>query len=394
MLKTNVSMFYLFIISFLVSGVLVSCQPAKKSESNGIDCLPPLFEFSFPYKEPANEEERSPATSVANIIPQTDKKNQPITIYEGNLVVRNDDEIWLLEPLMRYIPSTKEIKEYIVWDNEGDMVYPGSLFLASDNTLYVEVNNSHRNGIAFARYDDKNDSFEIVSPATKMLLGRHVVPEGHTVFEDRDGNFWFVYENTLLFFNPKTQQTEKMLGEEQGYFPMNVLTKASNDVFFVLVETIEERGKDEITYSDTKIIQYNTRTGNTQYIGTPSVSARYLGKLFVDEKNRLWVSDYGYYKLDNSGSWKWYQVIQSPIFITDQMVGFQYQYQWTIAYPSLNTYNKYLWFTFSGGLARLDINKNEWCLVARMPVFDVAKDSHENLWFVSDKQLYKYEFQP
>ena len=390
-MKTYTSIFYFFIANVLIFGFLVACQSTEKTTINEDNCLPPLFEFSFPYKEPANGNEISPAASVAGIVAQTDKKNQPIDLFEGNLVVRSDDEIWLLEPLTRYTPSTRETKEYNVWDNEGNIVYPRSLFLSSDNTLYAEVNNSTNNGIAFALYDEKNDNFEIVSPATKMLLGGHVVPGGYDIFEDKGGNFWFVYKDTLFFMDHNMQKVEKMLGEEQGYFLFNALTRASEHSFFVITKTTREGEDGKV---EPQIILYNTETGNIQFVGIPPLDGSFFN-LHFDDKKRLWVSDFGYFKHDNASEiWEWYEVVKSPIFITDQMEGMPYQYFWVRADPSLTTHNRFLWFTFSGGLARLDITENKWCLVARMPVFDVAKDSQNNIWFVSDKQLYKYEFRP
>jgi len=377
-----------------------SCMGMQPTRLTQEDCLPPLFDFAFPYKEEGVTEIKQDSPSNASITPQVDDKGMPITVNEGDLVVRSDDEVWLIEPLMRYTPSTKEIKEYVILDNAGYPIYPGSLFLDSEETLYIMAVNKTFDGIIFARYNDQTDLFEIIKPASNPLLGSHINP-GHNIVEDQDGIFWFVSIDSisgqlnslysyLIRFNPINGLTERVLGKEQGYIPSDALVMYSDNSIWLAAQKIEAVKNGEIYRLDHQIIRFDIKTGAIKEFGSPSIE-RSIVELFIDHQDHLWFDDYGYLELTGDSAGTWYQVIRSPIFITDRSGN--YQYVWKRPDPEVETHERFLWFTFSG-LARLDLDTNEWCLITRMPVYNIAKDSQDNLWFVSDKQLFKFEFQP
>ncbi len=383
---------HLFAICLLLIGLLTACQSGKSTETTSNDCFPPLFEFSFPYREPGIIDATHSLPSIPGIIPQVDENDVPVTIHEGDLVVRGDDEIWLVEPFMRYTPSTRETKEYVILDGDGDQVYPEALFLGSDGTLYVVADNSTYTGIVFTRYDEQHDRFEIITPENEIFM--HDPTSGgrvHDIVEDQGGNLWFVYKNVLTRFNPITHQAEQMLGEEQGYIPSNTLVMSPGDTLWMAAEILKEMGDDDIISLGLQVIRYDILTGDIQHFGTPPGLERSNWQLFFDHYGRLWFNDYGYLEFPKDGSGTWYQVMRSPIFISDRSGN--YRYVWRTPDPKVETHERYLWFTFSG-LARLDLETNEWCLVSRTRIYNVAKDSQENLWFISDNQLYKYEFQP
>jgi hypothetical protein len=80
----------------LLAGLVAACQSGKSTDVAFDDCLPPLFEFSFSYREQGITEDTHSLSSIAGIIPQVDENDMHVTVHEGNLVVRDDDEIWLM----------------------------------------------------------------------------------------------------------------------------------------------------------------------------------------------------------------------------------------------------------------------------------------------------------
>ena len=379
---------------FLVVTIASACQSLETTlETPEIatgDCLPTLFEFSFPYRDEGITEVTHSMPSIAGIMLQVDENDKPIMAYEGNLVVRGDDEIWLSRPFTRYNPRTKEIKEYTdtILDSYGEPVHPVALFLGSDNLLIVTATNSTHESILFARYDDQNDQFEIISPENDIFM-RLSGGGVRNIVEDQDGKLWFVNQKNLIRFDPKTSQAEKVLGEEQGYIPWDAFVVSLNNTLFLAAEKLYVTGDGEVERLDLEVIKYDIQTGDIQQYGAPPLTDA-NAELFIDHKERLWFNDFGYLEFIDNGSWTWYQIIRSPIFISDRSGN--YRYTWARPAPKVETHGRYLWFTFSG-LARLDLETYDWCLVSETAVNNIAKDSQDNLWFISDRQLYKYEFE-
>jgi hypothetical protein len=388
--KNNFSI-YLFATGILLAGLLIAYQFKETTEDTLVgDCLPPLFDFSFPYKDQGFIETTYSMPSISGIALQKDENDRPIKAHEGQLVVKGDDEIWLMEPLRRYTPSTKKVKEYTVVDGDGNLLYPVTLFMDLHNTLYATAHNESFDSLVFVQYNDRTDRFEVIGTENSVLIGRGA-GVGRNIVEDQSERFWLVYQDNLIRFDPKTNQAEKILGEEQGYIPWDALVISSDNALFLVAEELSDVGGGEIERLDPQVIRYDIQTGDIQQYDAPPLTDANI-ELFIDHQERLWLNDFGYLELNHDGSWTWYQIIQSPIFIISGQSG-NYRYTWKRPILEVETHNRYLWFTFSG-LARLDLKTNEWCLVTRTSVYTVAKDSQENLWFISDNQLYKYEFQP
>jgi len=374
----------------LLPSLLTACQAVNSAGTSPDDCLPPLFKFSFPYREEGITDTAHSLPSIPGITQQVDEEGVPVTVFEGKLVVRGADEIWLVEPLMRYTPSTRVAREYVILGADGLQAYPKLPFLGSDGTLYVQAVNSTFTGILVARYDDQHDKFEVITAESDVFTdngaGARTV---HEIVEDRSGNFWFIYNDILTRFNPMTLEAEHVLGREQGYVPISTLVISPGNSLWTAAEVLGKNGGDDAMDLGIQVIRYDISTGDIQQFGAPPGLQESGWELFLDHRGRLWFNDFGYLELNKDGSGTWYQVIRSPIFISDRSGN--YRYVWRIPEPKLETRERHLWFTFSG-LARLDLETNQWCLVSRTPVSSVAKDGEENLWFLSDNQLYKYDF--
>jgi len=315
-----------------------------------------------------------------------------------SIVIRSNDEIWISSTggngVRRYKPTTHELFTYTVKVNDSEFA-PSKIFLTKDGTLWG-LGNSGVNGKLDAyfsgafrgflsRYDAKADRFEPIMDTDNILTGLSVAD----VEEDTKGNLWLAFENGLVRYNPHTNNVNQMLNKEQGYLFHNFAIAPNGTIWL---------GARQAPSELERLMHYDPNTGEIKSFGKygipPEVNNRLeFLTLYFDRAGRLWVNDYGWLENPSEyaeyGQATWYEIIQSPVFITDRYGG-DVKYGWFRTDSIYEDTQGTFWFSSIAGLASFVPSSGEWCLVSTASGL-IAEDNKHNLWFAGDGQIYKYQ---
>ncbi|MDH5508504.1 MAG: hypothetical protein OEZ02_14880 [Anaerolineae bacterium] len=377
-----------------------ACSTANNQPQTDTGCYPPAYELAYPYKKGKDiwPRDPSPLPLSESWMPQLSKKEQNDSIYHRvySIVARNDDEIWTVdqENLIRYTPTTREIKRYTIKTLEGGEILPYALYVTADNTLWALGDRRVAGEIApvlyLSRLNDELDQFEIIVDEGGVFFNEQGYSTYNQILEDKKGMLWMIFSEKLFRYDPKTNQAEIVVGVEQGIYLKNSLALSpSGEMWFTGLRVDEV--KDKRMTAGLRIFRYNPLTEEVQdFFGPPNYKKIVMSNLFFDHRGRLWVDDYGWVEIPKKGYGQWYEIIRSPIFIAYSRDG-DYGYGWARPSPKLETPDHQIWFPFGNGLAKLDLNTNQWCLLSTLQIFDIAQDSSNNLWVAAEGQLYKYD---
>jgi len=315
-----------------------------------------------------------------------------------SLVARSSNDIWMTvynTAIVNYRPSTGQLITYTVRVGENEFV-PRRLFLAQDSVLWgigMAYDIPHKEWFAgfLSRYDATEDRFRVVMDDEKILVNNDRW-DFVTVAEDSQENLWFAVNNTLIRYDPTSEQAEQINTQDWGLV-FTYFTIAADDTLWL--SAASQIAPDPKTY---RVYHYDPRTGTLQDYGTPpgAHADKYAHNfnLAFDRAGRLWASDFGWLEFIAPDKWLWYQVIRSPVFIHDRIPGSEKLYYWTHPQPPYESSDGYFWFQSGAGVVRLDLAQGEWCLMttAQGSFFE---DEKHNLWLAGDEgQIYKYRLSP
>lgn len=381
-------------IIFLMMAVstTVACNPLAIDSSIEAECTPPLFDLAYPY-EATRSYEPTPIPLPKQWEPQL-SEDQLFSKFAaiGSIVVRNDDEIWLTAPLMRYTPSTKKLTEYSIRNEAGDEFSPYGFFVSKDNTLWA-LGNKYVSGellyeLYLSRYDEQTDAFEIIMDQDGIFMSIRQPGMYDQMIEDEAGVLWIIFAETLISFDPDTHQAKRVLGIEQGYRLSWTSLELASDGGLWLVGWLPSGPKDNSGRSIRTVLRYDPETNKTRDYGNPNNNGT-IGEMFIDHQGRLWAHDFGWLNTSEPESALWNLIIRSSVFINDNP-SHRFQYSRNLGFPKLETLDQYIWFTFFNGLVRLDLETSQWCLLSTLPILSIAEDSQNNLWTASQGQIYRY----
>ncbi|MBI5822919.1 MAG: hypothetical protein HZB18_02755 [Chloroflexi bacterium] len=381
----------IIILSLLVGG----CIPSTPTTSNinNEECIPPLYNIAFPIVT------HVPGSDIPRqLAPQGNWQIQdelPFPQNElGHFVFRpKQNEFWFTVPgsnkISRYFINNKQWKTYqaVGWT----LSVPDSLFVANDGTVWgagirFTTNNSSGENYPFlSRFNDATDRFEYVEDTSGFLQ----IPQVRLVSniaEDPYGLLWFFVEGedqTLVSFDSKT-------GRSQQHYYRN---RGGNGKLAI-------RTDGSVWFGDVfknHIIQYIPLSQETRiYKGYPEPAEfgglefdlSEVNYLFFDHSGRLWLANNGWLDLSNADLPVWYQIIESPVFITEVGLPLS-RYAISYQYSTFQSSNDWYWFTGGSGIVRLDLEKGTWCLMTT-GASEVFEDSDQNLWIAVFGHLYKY----
>ncbi|MBW8012449.1 MAG: hypothetical protein FVQ83_14635 [Chloroflexi bacterium] len=155
-------------------------------------------------------------------------------------------------------------------------------------------------------------------------------------------------------------------------------------------EIIEENPSTVYPYTHS-IFMYDPQTGDNYESGTGKFEFGAV-TLFFDHSNKLWLNAAGWIDLQIDTGYRFFRILPSPIFITTSYV-LGGSYYWPNAFPRLESMDRFLWFDSPAGVAVLDLESYEWCLMTRFSS-PIAEDSDHNIWIVGEGQIYKYRQEP
>ena len=368
-------------------------QPVQHSE-----CIPPPVQVAYPYGAFRSHEDSNPAP----ILPPSSWKSQLAEeqlaqikyFYSARSIVAQGNDIWFTanDTLARYRPATNELTTYTVQVQGYDFL-PAQLFVSQDGTIWGSNHYDLSQDVVphvpgdLSRYDVELDRFE-PAPDKDSLLTREA--GGTAITEDTQGRLWLIRNWALFSYDPQTRQAERVLDEQQGYRPHNLVGGPDEGVW--LAVHLTEYPEDRRPF----IIRYDPQTGEINHRGPPPDVHEHdtISSMYFDRSGRLWVENYGWLEFPPTGEPVWYRLLPSPVFITDRMQGAgASQYSWTSSDQVYESSNGLFWFSSGAGLVRFNLQRGEWCLLTTLPN-NIVEDADHNLWLAGERQLYKYHLKP
>lgn len=396
--KINISKtsFGLIVIALYLGG----CQSfgGREFDSNDIECLDPPFSLAFVTGEIQGTDDRPPLRLADGWEPQLPVETQDLESL-WDITVANDGSVWLINEnnqIFRYLPQTGEIREYqINLPDEDWSIDHRQLFLIAGQ-LWILSNEFSNDEIRLFSYNFDNDQLVNVTDAEGVFRLETAISN---IVVDQSGDIWVAnYNQQLIRFDPDTLIADIMLEKEDGYSlkPISTrLTVSPDGTLWMLADRYYPDGSMQYIFA----IEYDPETGEvTEHeihaypdSGVGPGKGQPVMTLFFDHTNRLWISNQRFLQVDENGDLTWYEVVRSPVFYTDRMAPLSNSYQF--GKPVLESQNRYLWFQSNAGVIRLDLESDEWCLMANLSS-PIAEDQENNIWIAGEGQIYKLEQLP
>jgi len=378
--KRQPVLFVLFVLTALLGG----CNP-DPTTNNSDQCIPPLFTSSYPYGDIDGE-------AAANI--SFDKPIIPPIGWERvseipDEFISNEDEQWYSSVFFtRTQPGYTEVWSYVS-DSDSTSTYiyrtdtkqwqlvpttvRGDWFVDHENNVWIiPFWFADKTQASLYRLDSDNTVVPVVD-------SEHLLSNGQidAIQIGPDGVFWVQFydesDNLSLYsFSPDTLKAELHL----------------TDLFFSNDELVIDKDYNLYLMKDLDtLMRYNPTTGETKTRKLPPDYVAYgrATSLYIDDNNRLWVSDRVWLDLSDTDLASINIVYRSPIFI-DLIPGMA-NYVWYRPKPLIDTSDGRLWYTSSRGLAWFKPETGDWCLFTTDPGL-IVKDSQQDLWIMVEDTLY------
>lgn len=304
----------------------------------------------------------------------------------------SENKIWVVlssqQVLLSYDTKNSKWKSYTtIGDYNG---YPAHLFVSRDNTLWgydVLPTDSETHYISpeLIRYDGITDQFEIIRDKDGLFEQLLTIS---SVAEGPNGILWILalkksgekWESGLYSFDPVSLHARRHLVSSLPSAYANLVLAPDGSVWF------EDLVNKHLT-------QYIPETGEIRpYLGYPSYdNIKKVGgfsSLFFDNAGRLWMGNYGWLDFTNPDQPIWYQIIDSPAFLTNNTPPYYTGYTFAPASEIYQSSDGFYWFTSQAGIVQLGLEQQSWCLITT-GVSRVVEDNQKNLWIAVYGKLYK-----
>ncbi|MBW8012448.1 MAG: hypothetical protein FVQ83_14630 [Chloroflexi bacterium] len=185
-MKNNLIKIYCIVTVFLGMILLVmGCSPSGNAELNTEVCNLPPVEFAYPpFATPESFPTPIPIRNAWE--PQLSSEQTqdvnltlPISGIVDQIAARTNDEIWLKinQRILRYTPSTHDIVEFTIRDEEDTLIVPNEIIIDSDNSLWVASPNGIDNRLVLSQYNPETDNFDIQFDESDILFQSEYVNE-------------------------------------------------------------------------------------------------------------------------------------------------------------------------------------------------------------------------
>lgn len=396
-------LFYLWLVaSLILGGVVIDSIVSTRIHSNNNEtdeCLPAEFSVGYPYK---NETKHTPTPFP---IPTNWQLVLEIPLPEyyspGNLTIESNGDIWVLvrdpirtnNQLLHIVNDRGQVDPYEIETTDERPVALSKLMLTKNNDLWVfgDYKVDQIRKLYIGAFQRDTQTFTSI-PGLDFIAEDNISQSN--VIEDNNGNFWFILGESLMQFDPDNLTIHKVdVNLEHSLFPNSTLNYQTialdeNDNLWMMVYS-----KSDLSASEKYgLISYDIKNSEVKFHGSPpGLSDWYTRdtpdlRILIDHIGRIWVSQYGWYSQLEG----WYKLILPPLFIAS-VPDYFYQYSEWFPRPVMETEDRFIWFSSVAGIARLDMETNQWCLVSRIGTNAFGHDIQNNIWAIFDHQLYRFK---
>lgn len=274
------------------------------------------------------------------------------------------DELWV------YSNATKKWIAFPEKINNTN-ISVGGLYTARNGSLWSHNYVSKSDQPLFSLYNEKNKRFELKDDSLGM-------PDGWVLLDQKD-IFWVIpHQDSIYSYDPATHRVTQH-STLPGLVVYGAALAPDGSIYILKGTTYLQTSDDE------ELFRFYPETEKIERIGVPLEPHLVFFDLLVDHLGRLWLNDYGWMEPDGT----WYQIIRSPIFITNNVES-GLDRRWKTPSIILESSDGRLWFKSENGMAWLDPQNGKWCWFTTYQS-DLIEDQQHNLWMIANGKLYKLE---
>lgn len=293
------------------------------------------------------------------------------------------DELWISIEGDAYFIYHTDTQEW-----ERTLTPPGSrILLGSNGSIWSLVYTGKESVSNLYQLDEKAQQYVSINDEDGVLQTGNIYSP---IIFDSAGVLWFLFQKhefigdsnfSLYSFNPSTRQAEHhSIGNG---FDSLAIDKEDN------IYLLQNRSR---------LVKYSPKTGVLHSVDMP-VYAENGTSLFIDSKERLWVSDITRFDeaVSNPEIGSPTLIPRSPIFI--RLFASYGRFIWFRPQINVESLDGRLWYD---GQAWFDPDKEEWCLFTTYETklgfsyykSQIVKDSKQNLWMIADGRLFMNKIKP
>lgn len=366
--------------STIAAPMYAEAQPVVNADEEG--CIPPLYDVAFPVVT------HTPGLVTPRKIPPQGKWQ----IWD-DLPFADEDAMWVVSrpqknELWLRFGSTTDVYRYSI-EKKQWKIYPVDfalyLFATNNGEIWSDKSLEKDSDSLLIRFNDATERFEAVPDASGLLRYPQIKEINSNIAEDQSDLLWFIASDTLYSFDLSARKSQAHYSHASADGPVAVGTDGS--IWFV------EFSEDRLVRYDPSLQQVRYYEAHqTWFEGNMLPFDIYSADgLYFDRSGKLWLNSDGWLDFSN-GDWPvWYQIIDSPLFITDDSLPYS-EYRLYRPYINFQSSNGWYWFTTWNGIIRLDLQAGKWCLVTTYRS-NVVEDGNRNLWVAVSGHLYKYDLQ-
>lgn len=282
---------------------------------------------------------------------------------------------------------------------DGSDIFVDQLFVLKDGSIWGrnvwKKTENHNGSPVLSRYDETINQFKPITDTSQIPNGKVNIqrnstqwPEWNSIILDSKDIFWiFVNEDKIFSYDPSINEVKRHASLAKFPKIMQLDLATDGSILFRVLTT-------EYTLHDGQIFRYIPKTDEIKPIILPQEPWPAPNSILIDQLGRLWLGVFGWQ--EPTGEWKpLHPKIDDFIPLNRDSSLWQY-YQPPSVFMESSDGRMWFsiprsdeWKTFRSGIAWYDSIKNEGCWFTSEG-FNVAEDSHNNIWLIADGSIYRY----
>lgn len=293
-------------------------------------------------------------------------------------------EIWFkVRQHRKFLIFTPNLQE---WDEVqfglGNRMHIEELFFLSNGSVFgvPNIGDIYETEEIFvlSKYNEDTSSFEYINALRDIPVSSAM----QVLFDSQRELFWFIVPGDVIYsFDPESYEVEKFTEILREDILDIVEAKISKSgTIYMLSNT----GSASINSDGVWLLKFNPTSGLIERFAISLAPWPLATNLFIDQSERVWFGAVGW--VDPDGTW--YQMLPSPIFVTNTARFSGLEYRWKSPTIELESNDGRLWLKSYNGMVWLDPDKEEICWFTTWNS-NIFEDSDGDLWMVADNSLYK-----